>query len=167
MERGFIQGKLEIKLLILYILARADEALDMDTLTDTAMCDDGVTYFDYTVALAELVDTNHVLRQEGKFLITDQGRKNGGIMEDQLPYSVRMRCDAKLERINEAFREEKRVRTALTQQQESWLAELALDSEEGNLFTLSITLPRQEDAQRLIRNFRADPHRMLHTLRNL
>lgn len=167
MERGFIQGKLEIKLLILYILARAEEALDMDTLTDTAMCDDGVTYFDFTVALAELVDTNHVLRQEGKFQITDQGRKNGGIMEDQLPYSVRLRCDSKLSRINEAFRAAKRVRAELSEVSDGWRVELALDGEEENLFTLSITLPLQEDARRLIRNFRSDPHRMLNTLRNL
>ena len=167
MERGFIQGKLEIKLLILYILARADEALDMDTLTDTAMCDDGVTYFDFTVALAELVDTNHVSRQEGKFLITDQGRKNGGIMEDRLPYSVRLRCDSKLEGINEAFQAAKRVRTELAEVSDGWLVTLELDGEENNLFTLSIILPLQEDAQRLIRNFRADPQRMLNTLRNL
>ena len=167
MERGFIQGKLEIKLLILYILARAEEALDMDTLTDAAMCDDGVTYFDFTAALAELVESNHVLRQDGLFRITDQGRKNGGIMEDQLPYSVRMRCDTKLGKINAKFQAEKRIRTALEQTSDGWRVTLALDSEEDNLFTLSLTLPHQDDAKALIRKFRADPKAMLNTLRAL
>lgn len=168
MERGFIQGKLEIKLLILYILARAEEPLDMDTLTDVAMCDNGVSYFDFTSALAELVESLHVERRGNLFVITDQGRKNGGIMEDQLPYSVRMRCDVKLAEINERFQEAKRVQTDMVQLENgSWQVCLSFDSEEENLFHLSITLPLQEDAKRLILRFRSDPQKFLHALREI
>ena len=168
MERGFIQGKLEIKLLILYILARAEEPLDMDTLTDVAMCDSGVSYFDFTSALAELVESLHVSRSGNHFAITDQGRKNGGIMEDQLPYSVRLRCDLKLSEINERFQAEKRVQTEMMQLSSgSWRVTLSLDSEEENLFSLSITVPLQEDAKALILRFRSDPQAFLHALRGI
>lgn len=168
MERGFIQGKLEIKLLILYILSRAEEPLDMDTLTDVAMCDSGVSYFDFTSALAELVESLHVERRGNLFLATEQGRENGGIMEDQLPYSVRLRCDVKLAEINERFQEAKRVQTELVRLDSgSWRVSLRFDSEEENLFALSITLPLQEDGKKLIARFRSDPQKFLHTLREI
>ena len=168
MERGFIQGKLEIKLLILYILARGEEALDMDTLTDVAMCDSGVSYFDFTSALAELVQSLHVERRGNLFYITEQGRENGGIMEDQLPYSVKMRCDVKLTEINERFREAKRVHAEMIRLDDgSWRVSLALDGEEENLFSLSLTLPLQEDAKKLIQRFKADPQKFLRQLREI
>ena len=44
---------------------------------------------------------------------------------------------------------------------------LALDGEEGNRFTLELTLPLQEDAQRLIRRFQTDPQRFYHALESL
>ena len=65
MERGFIQGKMEIKFLLLFILARSEEPLGLDELADVAMCDDGVGYFDLSAALAELVDSGHALLEDG------------------------------------------------------------------------------------------------------
>lgn len=169
MERGFIQGKLEIKLLILYILARADEPLDMDTLLDVAMCDSGVSYFDFSTALAELVESLHVERKSGLFHITQQGRDNGGIMEDRLPYSVRLRCDVRLTDINEDFQRQRRIHAEMERQNDgNWQVRLALDSEEDiPLFSLTLTLSTQEDAKRLVQRFKADPHKYLQSLRDL
>ena len=39
---GFIHGKLDIKLLVLYLTSRLAGPVDFATLTDLAMCDDGV-----------------------------------------------------------------------------------------------------------------------------
>ena len=39
---GFIHDKLDIKLLVLYILDRAAAPIDFATLTDLSMCDGGV-----------------------------------------------------------------------------------------------------------------------------
>lgn len=54
---GFIHDKLDIKFLILYLMARAAAPIDFPTLTDLTMCDDGVDYFEFTEAVAELVET--------------------------------------------------------------------------------------------------------------
>ena len=112
MERGFIQGKLEIKFLLLFILARAEVPLELDLLGDVAMCDSGVSYFDLSAALAELVESDHVEQQGGGYVITDKGRKNGAVTEDELPYSVRLRCEQRLAEINERAREAKRIHGA-------------------------------------------------------
>ena len=54
---GFIHDKLDIKFLILYIMSRVAAPIDMPTLADLTMCDEGVDYFDFAEAAAELVST--------------------------------------------------------------------------------------------------------------
>ena len=54
---AFIQDKLEIKFLILYIAARLTEPVDGAALQDMPMCDDGIDYFDYAECLNDLVRT--------------------------------------------------------------------------------------------------------------
>ena len=66
MPRGFVQDPLEIKLLILYILARAEEPLDLPTLTDLTLCDEGVDYFQFIQALNDLCRTEHVVLEKGQ-----------------------------------------------------------------------------------------------------
>ena len=44
---GFIHNKLDIKLLVLYLVSRLAGPVDFPTLTDLALCDDGVDYFQY------------------------------------------------------------------------------------------------------------------------
>lgn len=168
MERGFIQGKMEIKFLLLYILARAEGPMDLDTLTDVAMCDDGVSYFDFTTALAEIVNTEHVTKEEGRYTITAKGRKNGATMEDELPYSVRVRCDQKMGQVNARFRREKRIRTAVEPTDNGeWRVMLALDGEETPVFQLELQIPVKEEALRLAEGFRADPEGFCQRVRNL
>lgn len=168
MERGFIQGKLEIKFLLLFILARAEEPLELDQLADVAMCDSGVSYFDLSTALAELVETGHALLEGNTYRITDKGRKNGTITEDELPYSVRLRCEQRLAEINEVLRRKKQVKADLEQQDNGlWRVTLALDGEEDNLFTLTLTLPLQEDARQLIHRFQSDPQGFFQALKSL
>ena len=52
---AFIQDKLEIKFLILYIAARVTEPLAPAAMQDLTMCDDGIDYFDYAECLIDLV----------------------------------------------------------------------------------------------------------------
>ena len=65
---GFIHDKLDIKFLILYLMARAAAPIDFPTLTDLTMCDDGVDYFEFTEAVAELVETDHLTLEDGLYL---------------------------------------------------------------------------------------------------
>lgn len=168
MERGFIQGKLEIKFLLLFILSRSEIPLELDELADVAMCDSGVSYFDLTAALAELVESGHVQLENGVYTITEKGRKNGAITEDELPYSVRLRCEQRLAEREEALRRRRRAKSNLEAREDGqWQVTLGLDGEADNLFTLTLTLPFQEDARRLIRRFEADPQGFYQALKSL
>ena len=54
---GFIHEKLDIKLLILFVLRRLPAPIDAESLADLVLIDGGIGYFDYKECLAELVNT--------------------------------------------------------------------------------------------------------------
>ena len=86
---GFIHDKLEIKFLILYLMARVAAPIDFPTLTDLTMCDDGIDYFEFAEAAAELVESGHLTLENDRYSITDKGRENGAACESSLPYTVK------------------------------------------------------------------------------
>ena len=100
---GFIQDKLEIKFLILYIVSRLTEPVDGADLQDMTMCDEGIDYFDYAECLGDLVKTEHLrVTEDGQYVITEKGRRNSGICESSLPYSVRQLSDRHIAAWNKA-----------------------------------------------------------------
>ena len=133
-----------------------------------ALCDSGVSYVDLTAALAEMVESDQVEQQGGGYVITDIDRNNGAVTEDEPPYSLRLRCEQRLAEINERAREAKRIHAELEETENGqWRVTLGLDSVDSNLFTLSLSLPLQEDARQLIQHFRADPQAFLRALKAL
>ncbi len=155
---GFIHDKLDIKFLILYIMARVAAPIDLNTLTDLTMCDEGVDYFDFTEAVAELIDTGHLTLEADRYDITDKGRRNGGICESSLPYSIRVKCDKNVARLNGQLRRDAQIRAErILRQDGTYTLRLALDDEHGNLLTLELLAATEQQADRLAEQFKAHP----------
>lgn len=57
---GFIQDKLEIKFLILYVAARLIEPVPFEAMQELTMCDDGIDFFDFSECLSNLVESQHL-----------------------------------------------------------------------------------------------------------
>ena len=68
---GFIQNELDLKLLVLYIMARAAAPITFLQLLDLALCDAGVDYFSLTEAVNHLVETEHLAQEGDLYSITD------------------------------------------------------------------------------------------------
>lgn len=96
MEHGFIHEKLDIKILILFILGKLGEPVDMGTLADLAIVDAGIGYFDLSECVTELIGTGHITEADGLLTITDKGLRNGQATESRVPYSVRRRAEKKV-----------------------------------------------------------------------
>ena len=126
-----------------------------------------VSYFDLSAALAELVESDHVEQQGGGYVITDKGRKNGAVTEDELPYPFMCAEEQRLAEINERAREAKRIHAELEETGKRPVAG-HLDWTVWTATCLhSLSLPLQEDARQLIQHFRADPQAFLRALKAL
>ena len=64
---GFIHEKMDIKILILFVLNLLPAPVDSLTLSELVFCDDGIGYFDYSDCLAELVEY-HKVRPHTRFI---------------------------------------------------------------------------------------------------
>ena len=144
---GFIHDKLDIKFLILYLMARVASPVDFATLADLTFCDDGVEYFDFAASVAELVETGHLQLEGERYTITEKGRRNGKICESSLAFSVRRKCDRNLAREDSGV-----------------TLRLILDDDKGNIMTLDMLTVSEEQAGQLAENFRAQPEKLYESI---
>ena len=90
---GFIHDKLDIKILVLFILSRMTEPITYEAMTELAMCDGGVSFFVYADCVVELIKTGHVEFSDEKYSLTVKGAYISRITENSLPISVRAKAD--------------------------------------------------------------------------
>lgn len=159
---GFIQDKLEIKFLILYIAARVVEPAPFDTILDLTLCDDAIDYFDFSECLADLVRTEHLaLDSNGRYAITEKGRRNSAVCESSLPYSVRRRCDKNLEEWNRKLRRQSQVKTAVEQRPNgTYTVRLTLNDDKGGVMDLRLMMVDQAQAKAAAKRFDQAPEKL-------
>ncbi len=160
-QLGFIHDKLDIKLLILYIMARVMAPIDLPTLTDLALCDSGVDYFLFAESISELIESGHLVLEDDLYSITEKGRLNSKITESSLPYSVRLKCGKALATLNTQLRRAAQIRAqVLPREDGGFTLELALDDNDGNLFTLDMLVANEEQGRHLGDRFLAAPEQI-------
>jgi hypothetical protein len=159
---GFIHGKLDIKLLVLYLAANLAGPVDFATLTDLAMCDDGVDYFQFAESVSELVATGHLHQEEDCYTVTDKGLRNNASAESSLSPVIRKRCDRRLAPLNEALRRSAQIKASVQPHStgNSCTVTLTMEDGEGPLFSLSMLAPTVPLGQSIADAFREHPERI-------
>lgn len=155
-QYGFIHEKLDIKILILYILRRLPGHVDAETLRGLVMCDDGISYFDYTDCLSELVTGGNVEETEEGFAVTEKGARNAEAVESSLPYSVRTKSARLLAPVQERLRREASIVTKHELNDDGCTVTLAMGDGKGDLIRLSFVCAGEEQAKKIEANFRRD-----------
>lgn len=152
---GLIHKKLDVKLLILYILRRLPGYVDTFTLADLCRCDNGVSYFDYSDCLYELIDTGHVEEVPGKGLkITEKGIVNGDEVCGSLPNSVRIKADKVLEPVKLRLERAEMIEAFHYQTSNGLAVELAMSDSKGEIIRIKLAAGNEKNAERLEENFR-------------
>lgn len=153
---GFIHEKLDIKILILFILRRLPGAVDPDTLLELCQCDEGISYFDYSDCLHELVATGHVSESEEGYAITEKGARNADTVEGGLPYSVRYKAERLLAPVEERLRRAAMITARHTQDENGCTVELAMGDGKGEVIRMSLLCADEGQAKRIEKHFRKD-----------
>ena len=162
MSVGFIRDKLEIKFLILYVAAGVAEPMPLSDVQALTMIDDGIDYFDFSQCLNELVETEHLRRdQEERYVITPKGLKNSEICQSSLPYSVRMKADKLIAAYRQELLRRAQVQAQVTRRENgTYTVELRLSDDVDDLMQLRLMVATEEMARDLAGRFERDPEQI-------
>lgn len=156
MPQGFLHDKLDVKVLILFILARIETPLDVDQIYEVAYQDDSLNYFVLAESVHELTDTGHLAQNEnGCYTITEKGRKQGGFVEDSLAIPVVEKVSAAIQRkIDELYRESLLTTETCQDENGHWIATLNYQEERKPLMRVSLMAPNEAHAKAMAENMK-------------
>ena len=152
---GFIHDMLDVKVLILFVTARANYPMSLQEIYETCYVDDCLSYFDVCTAIPQMVETGHLKEvEEGKFVITDQGREDGTLTADSIAFTVRKKAEDLNNRFNRQLKRSSFVKTQIIPRESGEFSVImTLDDEVSNLMTLELVAPDQRQAVRLAKLF--------------
>ena len=148
---GFIHDMMDVKVLILYVAARAEYPMTMQEVYELCYQDDCLSYFDVCTAIPEMVASGHLIPvDEERFEITEKGRRDGELTADSIAFTVKQRAENAVSRFNRQLRRSSFVKTQIIpRDNEEYSVVMSLDDEMGNLMTLELMAPNQHQALRL------------------
>ena len=148
---GFIHDMLDVKVLILFVMARVNYPVTSNEVYELCYQDDCLSYFDVCTAIPEMVKSGHLKELEDqKYEITEKGRADGSLTEDSIAFTVKQRAENAVSRFNRQIRRSSFVKTQIIPRENGDFSVLmSLDDEMGNLMTLELMAPDQRQAVRL------------------
>ena len=152
---GFIHDMLDVKVLVLFVMARVSYPVNIQQIYELCYQDDCLSYFDVCTAIPEMVQSGHLRQLEDeKYEVTEKGREAGEITADSIAFTVKMRAENAVDRFNRQIRRSSFVKTQLIPRENGdYSVMMSLDDESGNLMTLELMAPNQRQAVRLSRLF--------------
>ena len=152
---GFIHDMMDVKVLILFVTARASYPLSCQEIYELCYQDDCLSYFDVCTAIPELINSGHLkVLEEDRYEITQKGRENGQLLEDSIAFTVKQRAENAVSRFNRQMRRSSFIKTqVIPRDGDDYSVIMALDDEMGNLMTLELQAPDQRQAVRLSKLF--------------
>lgn len=154
-QHGFIQDMLDVKVLILFVMAKLESPVGLQTIYELCYQDDKLSYFDVSVAVPDMVRSGHLQQlPDGTYCITDKGREHEEITCDAIAYPVMQRALAAVQRYNGQVRRRKLIGAEIEKQETGdFCVRMHLRDEAGSLMELSLTAPTVTQARTLARAF--------------
>ena len=147
---GFIHDMMDVKALILFVMARANYPADEQQIYELCFQNEFLSYFDVRAAIPMLVETGHLAQNGDQYTITEKGRSDGALVENTVPYTVRQRAEDAVLRFNRQIHRSSFVKTRVEPRPSGdFGVVLELSDEMGRLMTMEITAPNQRQAVRL------------------
>ena len=148
---GFIHDMLDVKVLILFVMARVSYPVTVGEIYELCYQDDCLSYFDVCTAVPEMVKSGHLKALENEqYEISEKGKADGALTEDSIAFTVKQRAENAVSRFNRQIRRSSFVKTQIIPREGGdFSVVMSLDDEAGNLMTLELMAPNQRQAVRL------------------
>ena len=161
---GFIHEKMDIKILILYVLAQLPAPVDSLTLSDLVFCDDGIGYFDYADCLAGLVETAQVEKEGGKYRISEKGARNVEQVGSSLPYTVRRKATRTTAPIAEKLARFSMITAEHEVSETGCTVHLAVSDGVGDILSMRLLVSSEAQARQMEQNFKNNAEAFYHDI---
>lgn len=150
---GFIHDMLDVKMLILFVMARVEYPVTCQQIYELCYQDECLSYFDVCTALPEMVISGHLQQLEGEqYEITPKGRETESLTAGSVAFTVKQKAENAVNRFNRQIRRSSFVKTqTMPRETGDYSVVLSLDDEMGNLMTLELLAPDQRQAVQLSR----------------
>ncbi len=147
---GFIHDMLDVKVLILFVMARLDYPVTCQEIYELCYQDDCLSYFDVCTAVPEMESTGHLQSDGQKYTITPKGREAGELTEDSIAFTVKTKAETAVNRFNRQVRRSSHVRTQVLRREDGgYAAVMTFQDDMGELMTLELVAPDERQAMRL------------------
>jgi len=169
MAVGFIQDKLEIKFLILYVASRLIEPVPFADMQELCMCDDGIDFLDFSESISNLVTTEHLtISEDDRYVITEKGLRNGKICETSLPYPVRLRADKNITIFNQKLKRRAQVKsTVLERRNGTYTVALSFcDDNDESILKMELMVPKEVMAKELSERWKQNAEQLYGSILN-
>ena len=160
--RGFIRTMQDVKTLVLYVLSRLEQPVAMTTLYELCFQDDRLSYFDLAIAVPELVASGHVDQTGECYAVTELGRSDGAILENDLPLSLRSRCQEAIAQYQSELRRSEHSQCRI-QEREDGLYDVIMTQQSamGQLMRIELMAPNLNQARVIEQAWQARPETVL------
>ncbi len=142
-QHGFIQDMLDVKVLILFVMAKLSYPVSLQKIYELCYQDDKLSYFDVSVAVPQMVQSGHLQQlPDDTYVITDKGREHEEITCDAIAYPVMQRALTAVQRYNTRMQRKGLIETKIEQEETGdYLAQLCLRDDAGVLMKLELAAP--------------------------
>jgi len=162
---GFIHERIEIKVLILFIMRCLSEPVSLDVLVGLTLCDDGIGYFDVTECISMLVETKHLTLENGKYALTPKGKRNGEALEKNLPYTVRSKAESAAALTRANINRDAMIKTQSSIAEDGgYMVDLSLSDGIGDIIAMKLLTANEEQATALEKGFRKNAEKIYHAI---
>ena len=153
------RDKLDIKILILFVLRRLPDAIPMEKLTELALSEGNAGYFEYAECLAELVDSHQIDQTGNLYKISERGARNCDLVETSLPLTVRQKLERNLKPVADEMRRRAMITASHETTNDACRVSLSLSDGVGEILRLQMLCSGEKQAEKLEANFRKNAER--------
>lgn len=157
-RRGFIHDMLDVKVLILYVMALVEMPVSAQTIYELCLQDDCLSYMDVQQAIPQMVETGHLEKTGDLFFITEKGRDTEQLTSDSVALPVRHRAKTAVDALNLAAKQEQFIKTDIRAcENGEYVVSMKLNDINGQLMHLELTMPTRLQARRVEAAYRKNP----------
>ena len=153
---GYIHNILDVKVLILYVMALVETPVTAQTIYEFCYQDDSLSYFDVQESIPQMVTSGHLEQlDDDRYVITEKGRGAEEVTRDGIAIAVKERATQAVEKYNKEQKRNQFIRCSVAEKENGEFAVcMGLDDMFGSVMDLTITAPTRQQANRLERAYR-------------